>query len=248
MSPPPDHLVEVALVTTGRNRRLRIARDPLRGLYISDADVDALLASGGPAAHARLSALAYLFDLDPLETEIVLICLAPDIDLRYERLYGYLQDDVTRRRPTTDLVAKLLGDGTPASSANVRALLTPSARLMQNTLLSEPAEDTAERSLLARPLRLEERVVESSSLAFRVAFSVLRHREDAEDVAQEAFAKAYRSFHQLRERDRFRAFQVGIAGGDISNESPLAPDFQPREKLVDSILHFAKVFRSHSGN
>ena len=70
----------------------------------------------GPAAHARLSALAYVFDLDPLETEIVLICLAPDIDLRYERLYGYLQDDVTRRRPTTDLVAKLLGDGTPAGS------------------------------------------------------------------------------------------------------------------------------------
>ncbi len=43
----------------------------------------------------------------------------------------------------------------------------------------------------------EARLVESSTLAFRVAFSVLRQREDAEDVAQEAFAKAYRSFHQL---------------------------------------------------
>jgi hypothetical protein len=35
----------------------------------------------------------------------------------------------------------------------------------------------------------EVRLTESSTLAFRVAFSVLRHREDAEDVTQEAFAK-----------------------------------------------------------
>jgi len=54
----------------------------------------------------------------------------------------------------------------------------------------------------------EARLVESSTLAFRVAFGVLRHRQDAEDVAQEAFAKAYRSFRQLRERDRFRAWLV----------------------------------------
>src|SRR5918993_5111982 len=51
-------------------------------------------------------------------------------------------------------------------------------------------------------------LVESSTLALRVAFSVLRHREDAEEVAQEAFAKAYRSFHQLRDRERFRAWLV----------------------------------------
>jgi len=54
----------------------------------------------------------------------------------------------------------------------------------------------------------EARLVESSTLAFRVAFSVLRHREDAEDVAQEAFARAYRNFRQLRDRDRFRAWLV----------------------------------------
>src|SRR3954471_1195414 len=54
----------------------------------------------------------------------------------------------------------------------------------------------------------EARLTECSTLAFRVAFSVLRHREDAEDVAQEAFAKAYRSFRQLRDRDRFRAWLV----------------------------------------
>jgi RNA polymerase sigma-70 factor (ECF subfamily) len=54
----------------------------------------------------------------------------------------------------------------------------------------------------------EARLVESSALAFRVAYGVLRHRQDAEDVAQDAFVKAYRSFRQLRDRTRFRAWLV----------------------------------------
>ena len=67
-------------------------------------------------------------------------------------------------------------------------------------------------SLVTADLELERefeaRLADSSRLAFRVAFSVLRQREDAEDVAQEAFAKAYRCFHQLRDRTRFRAWLV----------------------------------------
>jgi RNA polymerase sigma-70 factor (ECF subfamily) len=54
----------------------------------------------------------------------------------------------------------------------------------------------------------EARLGETSTLAFRVAYSVLRHREDAEDVAQEAFAKAYHRFRQLRDRNAFRAWLV----------------------------------------
>jgi RNA polymerase sigma-70 factor, ECF subfamily len=54
----------------------------------------------------------------------------------------------------------------------------------------------------------EARLAEFSTLAFRVAFGVLRHRQDAEDVAQEAIVKAYRSLRQLRDRDRFRAWLV----------------------------------------
>ena len=54
----------------------------------------------------------------------------------------------------------------------------------------------------------EDRLRESSTLAFRVAYGVLRHRQDAEDVAQDAFAKAYRHFSELRDRDRFRAWLV----------------------------------------
>jgi RNA polymerase sigma-70 factor (ECF subfamily) len=54
----------------------------------------------------------------------------------------------------------------------------------------------------------EERLRDSGTLAFRVAYGVLRHRQDAEDVAQEAFVKAHRLFSQLRDRERFRAWLV----------------------------------------
>jgi RNA polymerase sigma-70 factor (ECF subfamily) len=54
----------------------------------------------------------------------------------------------------------------------------------------------------------ERLLAETSTLAFRVAFSVLRHEQDAEDVAQEAFLRAYRGFTRLRDRDRFRAWLV----------------------------------------
>jgi RNA polymerase sigma-70 factor (ECF subfamily) len=57
----------------------------------------------------------------------------------------------------------------------------------------------------------EERLTECSTLAFRVAFSVLRHRQDAEDVAQDAFVRAHRNYHRLRDRNRFRAWLVKTA-------------------------------------
>src|SRR5688572_22449477 len=47
-------------------------------------------------------------------------------------------------------------------------------------------------------------------LAVRVAFSVLRQREDAEDVAQEAFARAYRQFRELGGPEQFRAWIVRV--------------------------------------
>lgn len=56
----------------------------------------------------------------------------------------------------------------------------------------------------------EDRLRESSALAVRVAFGVLRQREDAEDVAQEAFAKAYRRFASLRDPARFRGWLVRV--------------------------------------
>ena len=77
--------------------------------------------------------------------------------------------------------------------------------------MHEHAEHIADVLLIMeRDLKreFEIRLAETSTLAFRVAFAVLRNSEDAEDVAQESFAKAYRNFRQLRHRDRFRAWLV----------------------------------------
>ncbi len=52
--------------------------------------------------------LARAFGLTRVEVEALLVALAPEIDLRYERLYAYLQDDVTKKRPTVDLILNLL--------------------------------------------------------------------------------------------------------------------------------------------
>ena len=70
------------------------------------------------------------------------------------------------------------------------------------------ADEAAGADPVAR--EFEARLADSSTLAFRVAYSVLRQREDAEDVAQEAFLRAHRRFAQLRDRAAFRGWLVRL--------------------------------------
>ena len=57
---------------------------------------------------SRLRLLSDAFDLTAFDVNVLLLCLAPELDIRYERLFAYLQDDVTRRLPTVDLALVLL--------------------------------------------------------------------------------------------------------------------------------------------
>ncbi len=57
----------------------------------------------------------------------------------------------------------------------------------------------------------EERLAECGPLAYRVARGILRNTADAEDVAQEALLRAYKSFERLRDRSRFRGWLVRIS-------------------------------------
>jgi RNA polymerase sigma-70 factor, ECF subfamily len=57
----------------------------------------------------------------------------------------------------------------------------------------------------------EQRLADCPKLAYRVALGVLHNTAEAEDVAQEAMLRAYRNFHQLRERERFRVWLVRVA-------------------------------------
>jgi len=57
----------------------------------------------------------------------------------------------------------------------------------------------------------EQRLADCPKLAYRVALGVLHNTAEAEDVAQEAMLRAYRSFHRLRDRERFRSWLVRMA-------------------------------------
>ena len=87
---------------------------------------------------------------------------------------------------------------------------------MQELVLIQPR--SAARSELVREAaqadarrEFEERLAECGPLAYRVARGVLRNDADAEDVAQEALLRAYKSFERLRDRGRFRPWLVRIA-------------------------------------
>ena len=56
----------------------------------------------------RLKAVQQIFKLSDFEWWAFVLCLAPALDLRYERIYGYLQDDVTRTFASVDLLLNLL--------------------------------------------------------------------------------------------------------------------------------------------
>ena len=51
------------------------------------------------AAHLPLQRIRTAFGLDEFESRVLLMAAAPELDLRYELLYSYLNNDVTRKRP-----------------------------------------------------------------------------------------------------------------------------------------------------
>lgn len=152
--------------------------DRFRGLYISQVHVDRLLADksvpAAPDAGAakardeleaaadaaeregadlRLRRLARNFHLDEIDIELLLIAMAPDVEARFERLYGYLQDDVSRRRASVGLGLELCG--LPSSSAYARSRLAAGAPLVDEYLVQV---EENERPVLTRPLRVPDRV------------------------------------------------------------------------------------------
>ena len=79
----------------------------------------------------------------------------------------------------------------------------------------------------------EQAVRASADLAVRVAFSVLRRREDAEEVAQEAFTRAYRRFRDLRDPQQFRGWMVRVTWRLAIDRWRADRRRQAREQLAD---------------
>ena len=157
----------------GRWRGEQAAPTALKSLVITDDEVDELLARGseppGPALPCgslaaqvmaagapRVPALQAAFDLSPFELDAVLLCLASELDCRFDRLWAYLNDDLTRTRPSADLLLRLLAP--PHERVFLQAQLASDAPLLQCALLV--ADDSSRRG--GNPL-------------YRVADGVLRH-------------------------------------------------------------------------
>jgi hypothetical protein len=105
-----------------------------------------------------LEHISTAFNLDRFDQDAFLICLAPSLDLRYERLYGYLQDDIARKRPGISLILNLLC--TPGSGRLInQAHFDAHAPLLKHHLLEFIAESgNARMPLLDRGLMVDETV------------------------------------------------------------------------------------------
>ncbi len=107
----------------------------------------------------RLEELTRLFRLDPFDVDALLICMAPEMDLRYERLYSYLQDDVTKKRPSVDLVLNLLSPTYEAKLAG-RARFGQGQPLLKYHLLHLFDDPSLQHPpLLGRYLKADDRIV-----------------------------------------------------------------------------------------
>lgn len=108
------------------------------------------------ASDLRLLRLTNLFALGTAETDILLLCLIGEIDERYRRLFGYLQNDATKQLPSVELATQILHCNF-SETGNCRDLFSPAGNLLGNHLitLSDPAGD---ESFPQRALRIDERI------------------------------------------------------------------------------------------
>jgi len=138
--------------------RLKTLQDQLASLEskISDKKIE----SFREGRMMRLERLGKLFRLSTFDLDALLICLAPELDLKYERLYAYLQDNLTKKRPSVDLVLELLCPDFESKLAH-RQRFVPTAPLMRHRFLTV-SEEIPERTppLLAYHLNVDDRIVQ----------------------------------------------------------------------------------------
>ena len=152
--------------------------DLFRGLHISPAEVDELLgrhpgtsmlpvAPEGEAIttidpeneSAMLLSLQKAYGLSRFDLDVIVLALAPEIDLRYERIYAYLQDNVTQRRPCVDLALSLFSQSDVAKLEH-RLRFSPECPLLRHALVHLlPDPQQAQSSLLGSHIKLDEQIV-----------------------------------------------------------------------------------------
>lgn len=101
--------------------------------------------------------LAREFGLLPSEIDLLIPCIAVELDRRYERVYGFLHDDMSRRLASPGLAVRLYADSL-GDQLRGRALLGAYAPLRHYRLL-EVLDEPVALPWAARPMRIDERVL-----------------------------------------------------------------------------------------
>ena len=107
-----------------------------------------------------LERLTQLYSLSQVERDALLLSVTAELDSRFETLFSYVQNDVTRKRPTAGLILRLLGSSV-AERLRMRAIFSADGALVRTPLVrfcEEPQE--REMPLLSRPVRPEERIID----------------------------------------------------------------------------------------
>jgi hypothetical protein len=146
-----EHVEALLADRAGTRPRLRSARELALDGSIACAQAD--LPSGGP-----MDRLQARFGLGDDERTLLIVGAACELDLRYERLFAYAQNDVTCKRPTVELAMRLLADDLEGR-ARLRRLLDPGAPLRRHHLLLVTGDSVD--PLPARQLATAPRVVDA---------------------------------------------------------------------------------------
>lgn len=81
-------------------------RDEINNLQKNIAAIETDFAQNGKKN--RLYNLKSIFQLTDSHIIVLIIALAPELSGKYEKIYAYIQDDITRKLPTVELVCTLL--------------------------------------------------------------------------------------------------------------------------------------------
>ena len=108
----------------------------------------------------RLEQLRQLFGLDNWEAQVVVLCLALELERKYETLYGYLQDDVGKKRPTVGLALNLFCASWDERIDRRRSFLHPSPLIRHGLVFLQDDPYSKGATLLGSFLRLDQRVAE----------------------------------------------------------------------------------------
>ncbi|HEY93635.1 MAG TPA: ATP-binding protein [Dehalococcoidia bacterium] len=107
----------------------------------------------------RLVSLEQMFRLSSFDIDTLLACLLTEINLKYQRVYAYLQDDVTQKSPTVDLVLKLLCKTFPEMLKH-RQAFSADAPLIKYQLVRLCEDHTSKPTpLLDKSLQMDERII-----------------------------------------------------------------------------------------